>query len=93
MVIKEYYMSRRDGVRLVRNYSDQNVCIKNELGEIYEEAIDPENILHTYEETDIPIEHPEPPEEPQQPQFGIPGMIPPMTPNIPTTPTTPESEE
>lgn len=59
MVIKEYYMTRRDGVRLVRNYSDQNVCIKNELGEIYEEAIDPENIPHTYEETDIPIYVPE----------------------------------
>lgn len=59
MVIKEYYTTRYDGVRLVRNYSDQNVCIKNELGEIYEEAIDPENISHTYEETDIPIYIPE----------------------------------
>lgn len=59
MVIKEYYMTRPDGVRLVRNYSDQNVCIKNELGEIYEEAIDPENILYAYEETDIPIYIPE----------------------------------
>ena len=65
MVIKEYYMTRYDGVRLVRNYSDQNVCIKNELGEIYEEAIDPENILHTYEETDIPIFVPEEEEIPE----------------------------
>lgn len=55
MIIKNYYITRPDGVRLIRVYSDLNVCIKNEEGEIYEEAIDPENILHTYEETDIPI--------------------------------------
>jgi hypothetical protein len=64
-----------------------------ETGALYEDAVDVIPCKYTYEETDIPIEHPEPPEEPQQPQFGIPGMIPPMIPNIPTTPTTPESEE
>lgn len=77
-----------------RRYSDQDVMIKQvETGALYEDAVDVIPCKYTYEETDIPIEHPEPPEEPQQPQFGIPGVIPPMIPNIPTTPTTPESEE
>lgn len=59
MIIRDYYITRPDGIRLIRTYSDLNVCIKNELGEIYEEAIDPENIPHAYEETDIPIYIPE----------------------------------
>lgn len=55
MIIKEYYKTRTDGVRLMRTYSDLKVCIKNETGNIYDEAIDPDYMIHTYEETDIPI--------------------------------------
>lgn len=53
MVIREYYTTREDGVRLFRTYSDTNHYIKQiETGAIYEEAVDVENANYTYEETD-----------------------------------------
>lgn len=57
MIIKEFYMTRKDGVNLYRTYSDANVFI-NKVGteEIYAEAIDVEDAPFTYEETNIPIE-------------------------------------
>lgn len=57
MIIKEFYLERQDGVKLYRNYSDQNVYIKK-IGteEFYIDAIDVENSTFQYEETDIPIE-------------------------------------
>lgn len=57
MIIKEFYLERQDGVKLYRNYSDQNVYIKK-LGteELYIDAIDVESSPFQYEETDVPIE-------------------------------------
>lgn len=53
MVIREYYATREDGVRLFRTYSDTGHYIKQiETGAIYEEAVDVENANYTYEETD-----------------------------------------
>lgn len=53
MVIKEYYTTREDGVRLFRTYSDTNHYLYQvETGAIYDEAIDVENANYTYEETD-----------------------------------------
>ena len=57
MVIKEFYMTRKDGVNLYRNYSDQNLLIqKVGTDEIYVEAIDVETAPYLYFETDKPIE-------------------------------------
>jgi hypothetical protein len=57
MIIKEFYLTRKDGVNLYRTYSDANLLIRK-VGteEIYSEAIDVETAPFTYEETDMPIE-------------------------------------
>lgn len=53
MIVKEFYKTRADGVSLYRTYSDANFVIhKIGTGEYYDEAIDIENALYTYEETD-----------------------------------------
>lgn len=56
MIIKEFYIRRKDGVNLYRTYSDVNVQIRK-IGteEIYDEAIDIEGASYQYEETDYPI--------------------------------------
>lgn len=57
MVIKELYMTRKDGVKLFRSYSDEDrYLIQNETGVTYAEAIDVENAPYTYTETDELIE-------------------------------------
>lgn len=57
MIQTEFYMERKDGVKLYRTYSDRNMLIqKDGTEEIYSEAIDVENSGYTYTETDIPIE-------------------------------------
>lgn len=57
MIIREFYITRKDGVNLYRTYSNENWKIhKINTDEIYDEAIDVENAPYTYEETDIPIE-------------------------------------
>lgn len=58
MIVKHFYETRDDGVRLFRTYSDRDVKIKK-VGteEIYGEAIDVETQLFYYEETNIPIEN------------------------------------
>lgn len=57
MILKEFYMTRKDGINLNRTYSDANVYIRKVgTDEEYTEAIDVENAPFTYEETDIPIE-------------------------------------
>lgn len=57
MIEKEFYIERKDGVKLYRTYSDRNVMIqKDSTEEIYSEAIDVENAPYTYTETDIPID-------------------------------------
>ena len=57
MIIKEYYMTRKDGVNLYRTYSEQNLIILQvETGIEYDIAIDVENAPYTYIETDKKIE-------------------------------------
>lgn len=52
MIKTEFYMQRKDGVRLVRTYSDQGYMIKQDgTGDLYSEAVDPENSGRTYTET------------------------------------------
>ena len=60
MIIKEFYLTREDGINLYKTYSDQNFMI-HKIGteEIYDEAIDVENATYTYEETDEKIEQEE----------------------------------
>ena len=56
MIIKEFFRTRKDGVNLYRNYSDQNMMIQqDQTGILYEEAIDVEDSPYTYTETDQPI--------------------------------------
>lgn len=56
-IIKEFYRTRNDGVKLYRTYSDSNYMIKKVgTDEIYEEAIDVETVTYEYEETDEPVE-------------------------------------
>ena len=60
MLIKEFFRQRSDGVNLYRSYSDENFKIRQvQTGLIYDEAIDVENSIYTYIETDIPIEEEE----------------------------------
>lgn len=60
MLVKEFYRTREDGVNLYRNYSDENFKIKQIQTDIlYDEAIDIEGSIYTYEETNIPIEEEE----------------------------------
>ena len=57
MIVREFYMTRTDGVNLYRTYSDESYLIRK-VGteELYGEAIDVEDAPYTYEETDQPIE-------------------------------------
>ena len=55
MIITEFYKTREDNVNLYRTYSDKGMMIQQETGALYAEAVDVEG-LHTYIETDIPIE-------------------------------------
>ena len=57
MIIKEFYKKRSDGINLYRTYSDSNLMIRQvETGDVYAEAIDVENAVYTYEETDMLID-------------------------------------
>lgn len=57
MIKTEYYMTRADGVELIRTYSDKGVKIqKVGTKEIYDEAIDVEGAGYRYTETEEPIE-------------------------------------
>ena len=57
MIVREYFMTRKDGVKLYKTYSDQNKYIRK-VGteEEYDIAIDIENAPYTYEETEKEIE-------------------------------------
>ena len=58
MIIREFYMTRKDGVNLYKTYSDKGVyIIKQGTDEKYDEAIDVENTNYTYEETEEIIDH------------------------------------
>ena len=57
MIVREFYLTRKDGVNLYRTYSDKDLYIKQiETGAEYAEAIDVENAPYTYAETDKKIE-------------------------------------
>ena len=57
MIKKEFYKKRKDGVNLYRTYSDENYkIIQNETGNIFDEAIDVEEALFTYKESEEKIE-------------------------------------
>jgi len=59
MIKTEEYMTRSDGVKLIRTYSDAGFQIRqDQTGIVYDEAIDVENSSYTYTETDIPQEAP-----------------------------------
>lgn len=49
MIVTEFYRTREDGVNLVRTYSDEGYMIERD-GNLYGEAIDPENSGRTYTE-------------------------------------------
>ena len=58
MIIREFYMTRKDGVNLYKTYSDKGVYIKKQgTDEKYDEAIDVESAPYTYEETEEIIEN------------------------------------
>lgn len=59
MIVRKYYATREDGVKLYKTYSDANHFIKQvQTGIVYSEAIDVENAPYSYEETEetIPVE-------------------------------------
>ena len=57
MIKKEYYMTRNDGVKLYKTYSDSNKYILQiETNVEYDIAIDVEDAPYTYVETDKLIE-------------------------------------
>ena len=54
MIQKELYMTRSDGVKLHRTYSDSGKgLLQIETGAIYSEAIDVENTAYTYQEVEL----------------------------------------
>lgn len=57
MIITKFYRIREDGVSLYHTYSSSGYYIRQiETGNIYTDAIDIENALYTYEETNDLIE-------------------------------------
>ena len=56
MIKKEYFATRKDGVKLFKTYSDGRFYIRK-VGteEVYDEAIDVEGAPYTYEETETTI--------------------------------------
>lgn len=56
MIVREYYKTRNDGVKLYKTYSDLGFrIVQNETRKLYDEAIDVENSLYTYSETEDKI--------------------------------------
>lgn len=63
MLRNDFYMTRDDGVKLFRTYSDSGMMIRQDQTDIlYSEAIDVMNSGYTYTETDVLIETEEPEE-------------------------------
>jgi hypothetical protein len=57
MIVREFYLTRQDGVNLFRTYSDENKYIRKVgTNEEYIEAIDIEGAPYEYVETDREIE-------------------------------------
>lgn len=56
-IVREYYLTRKDGVKLYKTYSDKDKVIRKVgTNEEYDLAIDVENSAFVYEETDKDIE-------------------------------------
>ena len=52
MIRREFYRTRRDGVKLYKTYSDEGYYIRKVgTDEVYTEAIDIANAKYTYKET------------------------------------------
>lgn len=57
MIKKEYFATRKDGVKLNKTYSDKGLkIIKLGTEEVYDEAIDVEGAPFVYSETNKPVE-------------------------------------
>lgn len=57
-IVREFYITRKDGINLYRTYSDEGYIIhKIGTDENYDEAIDVENAPFEYEETSEKIEN------------------------------------
>lgn len=57
-IVKEFYITRTDGVNLYKTYSDENYKIKKVgTDEVYDEAVDVENSKYEYEETTEKVEY------------------------------------
>lgn len=56
MIVKDFYLTRDDGVNLYKTYSDEGFYIRK-IGteEVYDEAIDVESATYVYEETEEKI--------------------------------------
>lgn len=53
MIVREFYTTREDGVRLFRTYSREGyIILQHPTNEEYTDAIDVENAPYTYTETD-----------------------------------------
>lgn len=51
MIVKEFFMTRKDGTNLYKIHSDKGLYIKQiETDIIYQSAVDVENAPYTYEE-------------------------------------------
>lgn len=60
MIVTEFYLERKDGIKLYRTYSDIHHYIVQHPTEIeYDEAVDIENSGYTYTESDKEIEQEE----------------------------------
>lgn len=56
-IVREYYLTRKDGVKLYKTYSDKDKVIRKVgTNEEYDLAIDVENSAFAYEETDKNVE-------------------------------------
>lgn len=57
MTKREYYSTRKDGVKLYKTYSDNGFKIKKVgTNEVYDEAIDVESATFEYEETEEKVQ-------------------------------------
>lgn len=57
MIKREFYMERRDGVKLYRVWSDRDMKIRQvETDILYDEVVDVEDAAYTYEETNTPVD-------------------------------------
>lgn len=56
MIVREFYITRKDGVNLYRTYSDAGLTVIRNDGVEYDEAVDVEGAPYTYTESDNPIE-------------------------------------